>query len=380
MVRPTLTALSLRFLRLGALAWGGPVVQIAALHEEFVQRERWIDAERFRKALALYQALPGPEATEMCIWIGTTARGRIGGVLAGLGFVLPGLSLMLLASWLLFGIDPWPPWLLATFVGLQAAVVALVARAAWRLFGVAAGTDPRRQAIALGAALGAIAGVPFAVSLVAGGLVATARSRAVVAGIACVWLAVGALLHDSSPIALPAAHAAAPTAGAMLLGGLRAGLLTFGGAYAAIPFLRGDAVGGGWMTDAQFLSGLAVGGVIPAPMVIVGTWVGWAGGGPGGALLVTLGIFLPAFVLPLLVHAHLARIVANARCHAFLDGVTAAVVGLVAIVAIAMVGTLASPLRAAIALGALAVLTLLRGRFVVLPVMAAAALAGRLLA
>src|SRR6202008_2759298 len=96
----TYRALFLRFLRFGALAWGGPVAQIAMIQRELVEKERWISMERFHRALAVYQALPGPEAHELCVYFGMLARGRIGGILAGLGFMLPGLVLMFLLSWL----------------------------------------------------------------------------------------------------------------------------------------------------------------------------------------------------------------------------------------------------------------------------------------
>lgn len=384
----TLASIALRFLRLGATAWGGPIVQIAALHEELVVHDRIVDESRFRKALAVCQALPGPEATEMCIWAGTVVRGRLGGLVAGLGFVMPGFVAMLLVSWFLLEREPWPRPVVAAFAGMQAAVVALVVRAASRLFAVAT-TNWSLRAIAITAALGAFADVPFAASLVGGGLVAMAmrvvnsRTRlGLVAAIAIAWCVLAVVTHGpfattttSTPIT-PTTTPTTPSLAALLTCGLRAGTLTFGGAYTAIPFLHADAVGGGWMTEEQFLSGLAVGGVLPAPMIIVGTWVGQASGGLAGALLVTLGIFLPAFVLPLLLHHHLERIVANARWHAFLDGVTAAVTGLVAAIAVDLLRTLDTPLRVTTAATALAVLLLVRHRLVVLPVMAVAALAG----
>src|SRR5436190_24356088 len=87
--------LFLRFLRFGALAWGGPVAQIAMIRRELVEEEQWIDRERFMRTLAVYQALPGPEAHELCVFFGTLSRGRVGGLLAGLGFMLPGFVLML---------------------------------------------------------------------------------------------------------------------------------------------------------------------------------------------------------------------------------------------------------------------------------------------
>jgi chromate transporter len=342
-----LARLALRFLHFGALAWGGPVVQIAALHRELVERERWVDEARFRKILAVYQALPGPEATELCIWFGALARGRLGGLVAGVCFVLPGLAAMLLASWLLLELDPWPPALVAAFAGMRAAVVALVARAAWRLFGAATRG-----------------------SRVLTGIAAVTATAAVVVG----WTSA----TGGGP---PGAHAAtaAPGALALLATGLRSGLLTFGGAYTVIPLLAADACGtGGWMTQAQFASGVAVGSVIPAPMVILGTWVGWAGGGLGGALLVTFGIFAPAFACPLLLHAQLERLVQHRRLHALLDGITAAVVGLVVAVAIELAAMLDSPLRLAIAVAALLALARWHGRFAVLPVLATAAVAGLL--
>jgi chromate transporter len=380
-----LPALAGRFLRLGALAWGGPVVQIAALHREFVEHERWVDEARFRQVLAVYQALPGPEATELCIWFGTLARGRLGGFVAGLCFVLPGFLLMLLASWLLLG-RAWPPTLAAAFGGMQAAVVALVVRAAWRLLRTAVHGQRPLQFAAGAATLGSLAGAPFGIALLGGGLLgATWRSR-------WHWLFVPILLGWAlaAALALAAGHAvvqppldapAGPPPGfpALFGSGLQAGALTFGGAYTAIPFLQADATGPqGWMTLRQFLDGLAVGGVMPAPLVIFSTWVGWAGGGLPGALLLTLGMFLPAFTFPLLLHDRLERLVRIPRLHAMLDGVTAAVAGLIVAVAVQLTATLSSWPRLGIALLALAALARLRSRLAVLPVMAAAALAGLL--
>ena len=352
------TALFLRFLRFGLLAFGGPVAQIAALQRELVERERWVDQDRFRRALALYQALPGPEATELCIWFGTTARGRLGGLLAGLGFVLPGLCLMLLACWLLFGLQEWPPWLRAAVLGLQAGATALVWRGTYRLARVTIGRHPLPVLIALGAGIGAGCGVPFYVALLGGGAVlycsqlprrlagfgGTDRGNPplVIAAVVA-WLLAALLLATPVPAATAIAATADIASGvtgdsaAIALSGLRAGLLTFGGAYSVIPFLHTDAVlVHQWLDQRQFLAGLAVGSALPAPMVIVGTWVGFAANGFGGALLLTLGIFAPAFAFPLLLHDTLERLVARRGLHTLLDGIAAAVTGLVAATAIAV--------------------------------------------
>ena len=97
--RQSLTEIFLRFLKFGFLAWGGPVAQIAMLRQELVEEEKWISPEKFNRVLSVYQVLPGPEATELCVYFGMLARGRIGALLAGLGFVLPGFLLMLTLSW-----------------------------------------------------------------------------------------------------------------------------------------------------------------------------------------------------------------------------------------------------------------------------------------
>jgi len=112
--------------------------------------------------------------------------------------------------------------------------------------------------------------------------------------------------------------------------GLKSGLLTFGGAYTVIPFLQHDAVEvGKWMTNAQFLDGLALSGLLPAPLIIFSTFVGYIGGGPPGAIIITAAIFAPAFAFTMIGHDYLERLVNNESAHAFLDGVTAGVVGLI---------------------------------------------------
>lgn len=127
------TRLFLRFLRFGLLAWGGPVAQIAMVRDELVEKEGWISRQRFNRVLSIYQVLPGPEAHELCVYFGHLARGRIGGVLAGLGFMLPGFALMLALSWayVRFGIAAIAP--AGLFYGFQAAVLALIIRAVYRI-------------------------------------------------------------------------------------------------------------------------------------------------------------------------------------------------------------------------------------------------------
>lgn len=377
--------LFLRFLRFGALAWGGPVAQIGMLKKELVDEERWVSQEQFRRTLAVYQVLPGPEAHELCVWFGTLKHGRLGGLLAGLGFMLPGLVLTLLLAWCYTAIGAWPPAVLAAFAGMQAAVIALIVRATHRIGEHALG-NRMLVAIAAASAMCTLLGVPFAISLVGAGLLWSARRRAVVVLVALAWLgaavAVIAQAGFHGDLVDPQA-AAGPTPSTLhLLGsGLRAGLLTFGGAYTAIPFLQADAVGAsGWMTAQQFLDGVALTGVLPAPLIIIGTFVGWLGGAMSGALVMTFGIFAPAFGFTLIGHSFFERLVAKPGLHRLLDGITAGVVGLIAATAIQFAPAAAGSIpRALIAIAALIALYRLRRRWAVPAVVGAAALLGALL-
>lgn len=339
--------LFLRFLRFGLLAWGGPVAQIAMIQRELVEEERWITPARFNRTLAVYQALPGPEAHELCVYFGVLARGRIGGLLAGLGFMLPGFVLMFALSYLYVNFGLGSSLLQAVFAGFQVAVVALIVRAVHRIGSHALHNRWLLFIAAVGFAA-ALLPVSFILTLLVSGVcyALVRRGRQGVAlGLVVVFLTVVVALavtqgQPAANVAVEAVNGGAPrnvSAATLFLTGLRSGLLTFGGAYTAIPFMQRDAVEvGQWMTTAQFLDGLALGGVLPAPLIIFSTFVGYLGGGPVGALLVTLGVFLPAFAFTLIGHDLLEQVVENQAIHAFLDGVTAGVVGLITATAVGL--------------------------------------------
>jgi chromate transporter len=320
------------------------------VRQELVEQEKWISPAHFNRALALYQVLPGPEAHELCVYFGMVARGRMGGFLAGLGFMLPGLLLMLGACWLYTHAGLQSPATLAVFTTVQAAVTALILRGAWRI-GQHALTQRSLFALALGAALAQAFSVPFGLTLLWAGLTALFLSQgrtlpallltAATAAAALTW---GVLLANGGPAPLapqaPTALREAPSLLALLGSGLRTGLLTFGGAYTAIPFLQHDAVvRGAWMSNAQFLDGIALGGVLPAPLIIFGTFVGYLGGGFPGALAVTAGIFAPAFGFTLLAHHPLERLMHHPRARVLLEGITAGVVGLIATTTLGLMAT-----------------------------------------
>lgn len=385
---PSLIAIFGRFLRFGCLAWGGPVAQIAMIKRELVDEQQWLSPTRFNRLLAVFQILPGPEAHELCVHLGMMKRGRLGGLLAGLGFMLPGLILMLGLAWAYQRLDlSQPPWQ-ALLLGVQLAVIALILRAAHRIAQHALG-DRWLRGIAIGSIVAAIAGISFWIALpVAGALYAIRARRGL-----CIALCVlgGAALVTWLAMAEPAAAAAATelrpldgnAAGSMtlFLSGLKAGLLTFGGAYTAIPFIRDDVVGRGWISDAQFLDGLALSSIIPAPLIIFATFVGYQAGGLTGALAMTAGVFLPAFAFSLLLFDRLEKVVADRRLHNFLAGVAAAVVGLIVATLIELasnvVGRVPSlPVAALIFVAALGLLYIWRSKVNVLAVLPMAAMAG----
>lgn len=332
-----------RFLRFGALAWGGPVAQIGMIRHELVEQERWISKEQFNRVLAVYQVLPGPEAHELCVYFGYRSRGRLGGLLAGLGFMLPGFVLMFALSWLYARHGMQLTGMTGIFAAVQAVVAALIVRAVIRIGGHVM-TDRWLWGIALLAMAAQLAGVHFGfVLLGAGAMYALAVPRWRMAAwlvAALAAIATLASLGFHGPAGFDSLSTTVGDAGrqlqtisipALFWSGLKAGLLTFGGAYTVIPFLQRDAVvQGAWMSNAQFLDGLALSGLLPAPLVIFATFVGYLGGGPWGAVAMTAGVFLPAFAFTLLGHDTLERLVHRPGVHRFLEGVTAGVVGLIA--------------------------------------------------
>jgi chromate transporter len=305
------------------------------IKHECVDEEGWVSEETFKKTLAVYQVLPGPEAHELCVYFGRLRGGRLGGFLAGLGFMLPGFLLMLGLS-VLYVEAGLAGELDEIFYGLSAAVGAVVARAVVRLSGSFI-TDPPLATIAVAAfALTQFASASFVLVLLGAGVAYelwtnAGRRRGTASSFAPLPLIAVALVLGAVSVSLTAE---------IFWEGLKAGLLTFGGAFTAIPFLQESAVEGRhWLSDSQFVDGLAIGGVLPAPLIIFSTFVGYLAGGLGGGLAMTVGIFLPAFVLPIFFHRNLVAIAENSRIRPFLLGVAAGVIGLIAAVTVTVVET-----------------------------------------
>jgi chromate transporter len=365
-----------RFLKFGLLAWGGPAAQIAMVKRECVDEEGWVSEETFKKTLAVYQILPGPEAHELCVYFGRIRGGRMGGFLAGLGFMLPGFLLMLGLSALYVEAD-LAGHLDELFYGLKAAVGAIVARAVVRLSGNFITNVPLAVIAIAGFALTLFASASFVLVLIGAGLAYELWTNA------RTWLGRGNAIELSLPAVL------AMLAGAITISlgteifweGLKAGLLTFGGAFTAIPFLNDAAVDNQhWLSEGQFVDGLAMSGVLPAPLIIFSTFVGYIAGGLGGGLAMTLGIFLPAFLFPIFFHRYLVAVAQNDRLRPFLLGVAAAVIGLIAAVTVDIVDTgVVDGWTAVLAVLAFLALNRWHGKLTVLYVVLGCGVAGALL-
>jgi chromate transporter len=312
------------FLKLGWLAFGRPVGQIGLMHLEVVERRKWISEEEFVRALNFCHVLPGPEATQLAVYIGYRKRGYLAGVLAGVLFILPGFITLSALAWIYvhYGKRPFVLGVLWGFrpVGLALLLAALVriSRAALK------GVFP--VALALAAFVAFYFGrLPFILVLVGCGLafVGWRRLALAPAALALFW-----------PLRADAAESAARRLFDISSFFLRVGLFSFGGAYAVLPYIRQGAVADyGWIDDRQMIDALALGETTPGPLISIGIFVGWlAGNGAGvpwlGAAATTFWLFLPSFVFVLAAAKSMDWITSRPGVKEFLQGVTSGVVGL----------------------------------------------------
>jgi chromate transporter len=376
--------LALRFwLKLGFISFGGPAGQIALMHEELVVRRRWISERRFLHALNYCMLLPGPEAQQLATYLGWLMHRTAGGLAAGVLFVLPSLFILVALSWVYVRFGQVPQ-VAAVFWGLKPAVVALVVHAAWRLggrtlrhplrvgiavlsFALIAGPGLGFPWIVLGAALVGLAGTRWAPQAFAAAQSAASappaaagnspqpacidddtptpaharfsRARLVRVVLACLGLGLAA----AAGLALAVGPQSAYLAMARFF--TQAALVTFGGAYAVLPYVvQGAVEQHGWLSTAQMMDGLALGETTPGPLIMVVAFVGFLGGwqqallGPEallaagvlGAGVATFFTFLPSFLFILaggpLVEATRGRLGFTAP----LTAISAAVVGVIA--------------------------------------------------
>ena len=362
------------FLRLGWLAFGGPVGQIGLMHLEVVERRRWIDEEEFLRALNFCHVLPGPEALQLAIYIGYKKGRYLGGLLAGVLFILPGYITLTALAWIYvrFGKSPQ---VLGVLWGFRPAGLALLLAALVRISRAALkGIFPVVLAVTAFVAF-YFARLPFILVLVGCGLVFIA------------WRKAGPGSRASAMVALlmlPGGIEAAESVGRRVFDVswffLKVGLFSFGGAYAVLPLIReGSVATFGWITDAQMIDALALGETTPGPLISIGIFVGFlAGQGVGapwlGATAATFWLFLPSFVFVLGTARYMNRITGMPGVKEFLRGVTSGVVGLMFSISIPLAKVAFMPhdkvdwITVVLGVGAFAALTFSKWRLMVVVV------------
>ena len=320
------------FLKLGCIAFGGPAAHIALFREEVVTRRRWVTEERFLDLLGMTNLIPGPNSTEMAIHLGYIRAGWPGLVAGGVCFVVPAMLLVWGLAWayVRYGAQPQVTWLL---YGIKPVIIAVVVQAVWGLLRSAV-KGPLLAAVGIAVLALYLVGVHEIALLFAGGLVVL-LARSVRAGRAAVGaVSLTALLGGPAPALAQSVAATSGSLTTLFLVFLKIGSVLYGSGYVLLAFLRSDFVDRlGWLTDRQLLDAVAIGQFTPGPVLTTATFVGYVVGGGPGAVLATVGIFLPGFVFVAVSHPLLPRIRASRWTAAILDGVNVAALGLMAGVA-----------------------------------------------
>ena len=326
------TELAAVFLKLGTTAFGGPAAHIAMMEEEVVRRRRWLSHEQFLDLLGATYVIPGPNSTEMAIHIGYLRAGWAGLLVAGGCFIIPAAVMVacIAAAYTRLGTLPISIGLLA---GLKPVVIAIVAHALWQL-GRTAVKTPGLALVAAGATGLTLAGTnELVVLLLAAGVMVGVQTLGTRRSRAAVWNAVPLMPLASS---VPAAAAAAATPFGLwplFLVFVKIGAVLFGSGYVLLAFLRADLVHRlGWLTEAQLLDATAVGQITPGPLFTTATFIGYILGGTAGAVVATVGIFLPAFGFVALSGPLVPRLRQSPTTAAVLDGVNVGALALMAVV------------------------------------------------
>jgi chromate transporter len=329
-VAPDLTQVSIQrfvayFLWLGTTGFGGPIALAGHMQQDLVDKRRWISRDDYLEGLALAQLAPGPLAAQLAIFLGYLRAGVLGATAVGIAFVLPSflMVLALSAAYVRFG---GLPWMQGMFYGIGAAVIGIIARSAFKLTRLTLGKDKLLWAI-------------FAVLAIS-----TAwTSREII------WLFLLAGVIAALVKAFPSRVQARSTAAMVLMpwtlgivgasGTLlqiflyfaQAGMFVFGSGLAVVPFLYGGVVQGHhWLTDHQFVDAVAVAMITPGPVVITVAFIGYLVAGVAGATAAALGIFLPVYLVVVVLAPSYKRWAKNPQLNAFVRGVTAAATGAIA--------------------------------------------------
>jgi chromate transporter len=330
---PSWREVFLYFLLLGFVNIGGPVAQITMMYNHMVERKHWLSNDRFVKIMSFCHMLPGPEALQLAIYVGYLKQRLLGGIVAGLTFILPGAVVMIILSWLYVTYGALPQVNSVLYV-LKPAVLGIICAGIIKL-GRASITSVFLAVLLVGAFAGMyFARLNFLLIMIAAGLLNFLFTEG--------WPRLkerAAALPVSLPLTLGAFIATLPFTNSrwfqMSWLFLKTGLFSFGGAYASIIFLeRGAVAEHGWLTAGQLLDGVALSVATPGPFMLFTTFVGYLAGGVAGAALATLLVFLPSFVFVLAGARYFEQVRRNRFIQAFLAGASAAVVGIIIVVSL----------------------------------------------
>ena len=320
--------LALAFLRLGFTAFGGPAAHIAMMEDEFVRRRAWLTREQFFDLVGAAGLIPGPSSTEVAIYVGYRRAGWRGLVVAGLCFILPAASMVMAIAWAYVRFGRLPAAGGALY-GIKAVIIAIVVQALVA-FGRTAIKSKWLLALAVAALVASALGVSPVLMLAFGGL-ASMASRAA-QGSPREGPSAAFLLHGA--IGASAAGAAGAGLGKLFAIFLKLGCVVFGSGYVLLAFLRTDLVERThWLTEPQLIDAVAVGQFTPGPVFTTATFIGYVVAGTPGAVVATVGIFLPSFVLVALSGPLIPRLRRSRLAGAFLDGVNVTSLALMAVVA-----------------------------------------------
>ena len=329
---PSWREVFLYFLFLGFVNVGGPVAQITMMFNHMVEKRGWLTKDRFVKIMAFCHMLPGPEALQLAIYVGYLKRRLVGGILAGITFIVPGAAVMILLSWLYVKFGKLPQVNNALYV-LKPAVLGIIGAGIIK-FGRASIRNAFLALLLVGSFVGMrFAGINFLLILMIAGLLnllfteGLPRLRSTAPSLKMTIFAAAVLLPlvDSRLFQISWLF-------------LKTGFLSFGGAYASLVFVQQGAVAQHqWLTDGQLLDGVALSVATPGPFMLFTTFAGYLAGGVPGAILATFFVFMPSFVFVLGGAHYIEKVQDHKSIQAFLAGVSAAVVGVIAVVSLALI-------------------------------------------
>ncbi len=341
------------FLKLGTLAFGGPAAHIGLMRDEVVRRRQWLSDQEFLDLLGAANLIPGPNSTEMTILLGAQRAGWRGLIIGGVSFVVPAMLIVMVFSWLYvrFGSLPQLEWLL---YGVKPVMIAIIVQAVWEL-GKRAVKGPFTLSVGLIALVLYALGAGEIPLLIGGGvLVMLIQNRSRLPGRSgAPAILLGGLLNPIAQVA------ATPFSYAQLFWSFfKIGAVLYGSGYVLIAFMQTEFVQNlGWLTNQQLLDAIVVGQITPGPLFTSATFVGFMLGGVPGAIIATIGIFLPAFILVAIVRPFVPHLRRSPWFSALLDGVNVVSLALVVGVAFGLARvSLIDPLTMAMAVLSLVVL------------------------